>query len=136
MSTVSAVAWADPDSRSQIVSIPRREVGPEDVLIDVRYTGVCHSDLHVRDGDWKRPTPIVMGHEGAGIVDALGPDVDAAATGLHPGQVVALSWVVPCGACRSCRGGRSWECRDSPSFRHGRDDAGGTRLQSAFLGSW
>ena len=94
-------------------------------------SGVCHSDLHVRDGDWERPGPIVMGHEGAGIVEALGPGIDPVESGLRPGQLVALSWVVPCGACHSCRAGRSWECQDSPSFRHGRDDDDRTRLRAA-----
>jgi len=77
-------------------------------------SGVCHSDLHVRDGEWDRPGPIVLGHEGAGIVDALGPGVSE----LRVGQPVALSWLVPCGTCRACLGGRPWACADSPSFRH------------------
>jgi Zn-dependent alcohol dehydrogenase len=77
-------------------------------------SGVCHSDLHVRDGDWPRPTPIVLGHEGAGVVDAVGPGVRS----VSVGQPVALSWLVPCGTCRSCRAGRPWACPDSPSFRH------------------
>ena len=94
-------------------------------------SGVCHSDLHVRDGEWDRPGPIVMGHEGAGVVEALGPGVDGAAMGLQPGRLVALSWMVPCGTCRSCRAGRSWACPDSPSFGHGRDPAGRTRAHRA-----
>jgi S-(hydroxymethyl)glutathione dehydrogenase/alcohol dehydrogenase len=77
-------------------------------------SGVCHSDLHVRDGEWPRPTPIAMGHEGAGVVEAVGPGVER----LHIGQPVALSWLVPCGVCRACRAGRPWACPDSPSFRH------------------
>lgn len=102
--------------------------GPGEVLVRMLASGVCHSDLHVRDGEWQRPGPIVMGHEGAGIVEAVGPGVDEA-TGLTHGGLVALSWVVPCGACRSCRAGRSWECPDSPSFRHGRAADGATRLR-------
>jgi len=81
-------------------------------------SGVCHSDLHVRDGEWDRPTPIVMGHEGAGIVDAVGPGVGSP----RVGQLVALSWLVPCGVCRACRRGQVWACPDSPSFRHRRLD--------------
>ncbi len=77
-------------------------------------SGVCHSDLHVRDGEWDRPTPIVMGHEGAGIVEAVGPGV----TTPRVGQLVALSWLIPCGVCRSCRRGQIWACPDSPSYRH------------------
>lgn len=102
-----------------------------EVRVRMLASGVCHSDLHVRDGEWQRPGPVVMGHEGAGLVEALGPGVDPATTGLDPGQLVALAWVVPCGTCRSCRAGRSWECPDSPSFRHGRDPAGRTRAHRA-----
>jgi S-(hydroxymethyl)glutathione dehydrogenase/alcohol dehydrogenase len=85
-----------------------------EVRVRILASGVCHSDLHVRDGDWPRPTPIAMGHEGAGVVEAVGPGVRS----LAVGQPVALSWLVPCGACRSCRAGRVWACLDSPSFRH------------------
>ena len=77
-------------------------------------SGVCHSDLHVRDGEWDRPTPIVMGHEGAGVVEAVGPGV----TTPRVGELVALSWLIPCGVCRSCRRGHVWACPDSPSYRH------------------
>jgi S-(hydroxymethyl)glutathione dehydrogenase/alcohol dehydrogenase len=97
-----------------------------EVRVRILASGVCHSDLHVRDGEWPRPTPIVMGHEGAGVVDAVGPGVRS----LSVGQPVALSWLVPCGACRSCRSGRPWACPDSPSFRHRMPD-GATVLADA-----
>ena len=85
-----------------------------EVLVRILASGVCHSDLHVRDGEWPRPVPVAMGHEGAGVVEAVGPGV----TSLRVGQPVALSWLVPCGVCRACRAGRPWACPDSPSFRH------------------
>jgi S-(hydroxymethyl)glutathione dehydrogenase/alcohol dehydrogenase len=85
-----------------------------EVRVRMLASGVCHSDLHVRDGEWDRPTPIVLGHEGAGIVDAAGPGV----TVPRVGQLVALSWLIPCGVCRSCRRGHVWACPDSPSYRH------------------
>lgn len=85
-----------------------------EVRVRILASGVCHSDLHVRDGDWPRPTPIAMGHEGAGVVEAVGHGVRS----LSAGQPVALSWLIPCGQCRSCRTGRVWACLDSPSFRH------------------
>ncbi|HEX7347879.1 MAG TPA: alcohol dehydrogenase catalytic domain-containing protein [Candidatus Limnocylindrales bacterium] len=85
-----------------------------EVRVRMLASGVCHSDLHVRDGEWDRPTPIVMGHEGAGIVDAVGPGVESP----RIGELVALSWLIPCGVCRSCRRGRIWECPDSPSYQH------------------
>lgn len=85
-----------------------------EVRVRMLASGVCHSDLHVRDAEWDRPTPIVMGHEGAGVVEAVGPGVDAP----RVGQLVALSWLIPCGTCRSCRRGHVWACPDSPSYRH------------------
>jgi S-(hydroxymethyl)glutathione dehydrogenase/alcohol dehydrogenase len=85
-----------------------------EVRVRMLASGVCHSDLHVRDGEWDRPTPIVLGHEGSGIVEAVGPGV----TTPRVGERVALSWLIPCGVCRSCRRGRIWECPDSPSYWH------------------
>lgn len=85
-----------------------------EVRVRMLASGVCHSDLHVRDGEWDRPTPIVMGHEGSGVVEAVGPGV----TTPRVGQLVALSWLIPCGVCRSCRRGHTWACPDSPSYRH------------------
>jgi S-(hydroxymethyl)glutathione dehydrogenase/alcohol dehydrogenase len=101
-----------------------------EVLVRMAASGVCHSDLHVRDGEWDRPGPIVMGHEGAGWVEAIGPGVDAAATGLEVGRLVALSWLIPCGGCRACLAGRVWECADSPSYAHRMLD-GTSRLRRA-----
>ena len=85
-----------------------------EVRVRMLASGVCHSDLHVRDGEWDRPTPIVMGHEGAGRVEAVGPGV----TTPQIGDLVALSWLIPCGVCRVCRRGQTWACADSPSYRH------------------
>lgn len=85
-----------------------------EVRVRMLASGVCHSDLRVRDGEWNRPTPIVMGHEGAGIVEAAGPGV----TTPRVGDLVALSWLIPCGVCRWCRRGQVWSCPDSPSYRH------------------
>ena len=109
--------------------------GPRDgeVLVRMAASGVCHSDLHVRDGEWDRPGPIVMGHEGAGWVEAIGAGVDPAATGLEVGRLVALSWLIPCGGCRPCRAGRAWECADSPSYAHRMLD-GSSRLRRTGAG--
>jgi S-(hydroxymethyl)glutathione dehydrogenase/alcohol dehydrogenase len=94
-----------------------------EVLVRMTAAGVCHSDLHVRDGDWRRPGPIVMGHEGAGVVEAVGEGVDPALVG----RAAALSWYAPCLRCRECLRGRQWVCSGSPSLRHAQAD-GTTRL--------
>jgi S-(hydroxymethyl)glutathione dehydrogenase/alcohol dehydrogenase len=94
-----------------------------EVLVRMTASGVCHSDLHVRDGHWERPGPVVMGHEGAGIVEAVGEGLD---TGLV-GRPVALSWLAPCLRCRECQRGRQWLCSDSPALRHAQAD-GTSRL--------
>jgi S-(hydroxymethyl)glutathione dehydrogenase/alcohol dehydrogenase len=110
--------------RAAVIEQPGLPVRIEDLVIDeprkdevrVRITasGVCHSDLHVRDGDWIRPGPIILGHEGAGVVEAVGPGV----TGVRPGQQVALTWYYPCLRCHNCQLGRQWLCSDSASVRH------------------
>jgi S-(hydroxymethyl)glutathione dehydrogenase/alcohol dehydrogenase len=78
-----------------------------ELLVRVAAAGVCHSDLHLVDGDLgSERFPIVPGHEGAGIVEAVGPGVDRAA----PGDAVAFCFVPACRACRACRAGRSNLC--------------------------
>ena len=114
MTTVRAAVLRSAAAPATIETLDLSEPRAGEVRVRIQASGVCHSDLHVRDGDWPRPLPIAMGHEGAGIVEAVGPGVRS----LRVGQPVALSWLVPCGACRSCRAGRVWACLDSPSFRH------------------
>jgi S-(hydroxymethyl)glutathione dehydrogenase/alcohol dehydrogenase len=118
MHAVRAAVFRDPTRPVAIESLALAEPRAGEVLVRMTASGVCHSDLHVRDGDWPRPGPIAMGHEGAGVVEALGPGV----TALRVGQAVALSWLVPCGWCRACARGLPWACSDSPSFRHAMPD--------------
>ena len=92
--------------------------GPGEVRVRMAAAGVCHSDLHVRDGEWEREGPIVLGHEGSAWVEALGEGVGEAFPGLRVGGLVALSWLIPCRDCRSCRAGRVWSCSASPSYTH------------------
>lgn len=114
MTSVRAAVLRTSGDPAAIERLELAEPRAGEVRVRIQASGVCHSDLHVRDGDWPRPTPIAMGHEGAGIVEAVGPGVGS----LSVGQPVALSWLVPCGICRQCRAGRVWACLDSPSFRH------------------
>ncbi|MBF8192573.1 alcohol dehydrogenase catalytic domain-containing protein [Nonomuraea sp. K274] len=80
--------------------------GPGEVLVRIAASGVCGSDRHVLDGEWSLPTPTVMGHEGAGVVEAAGPGV----TDVAPGDTVILSWYYPCRRCRACAAGKAWAC--------------------------
>ena len=82
------------------------EPGPDDVLVRIAATGVCGSDLHLVRGEWKRPAPMVLGHEGAGVLEAVGSRV----VGLAPGDRVVISWAPSCGECGPCRTGRPVAC--------------------------
>src|SRR5262249_6021190 len=77
-----------------------------EVLVRMSAVGVCGSDLHYVRGNLHAPTPAVLGHEGAGRVEALGPGVD----GLAEGDSVVLQWAPGCGECASCRRGRRGVC--------------------------
>lgn len=81
--------------------------GPGEVLVRIAASGVCHSDhWAVGNGNWGLPFPMLLGHEGAGTVEAVGDHVRA----VSPGDPVLLAWGVPCGACRSCRRGAPRSC--------------------------
>ncbi|MEV6313682.1 zinc-binding dehydrogenase [Streptomyces sp. NPDC051776] len=86
-----------------------RDPGPGEVLVGVRAAGLCHSDLSVVDGTIPFPVPVVLGHEGAGVVEGVGPGVRHVACGDH----VALSTLANCGACSDCDLGRPTMCRSS-----------------------
>jgi len=83
--------------------------GPGEALIRVQACGVCHTDLHYREGAINDGFPFLLGHEAAGVVESVGGDVDS----LAPGDFVVLAWRAPCGRCRSCLRGRPWYCFDS-----------------------
>ncbi|MFI9029183.1 S-(hydroxymethyl)mycothiol dehydrogenase [Streptomyces sp. NPDC053560] len=91
----------------QTILVP--DPGPGEVLVSVQACGVCHTDLHYREGAVGDDFPFLLGHEAAGVVEEVGPGV----TDLLPGDYVVLAWRAPCGACRSCRRGRPWYCFDS-----------------------
>lgn len=97
-----------------------------EVRVTMLASGVCHSDLHVRDGEWPRAGPFVAGHEGAGLIEAGGPGVDRSMIG----RLVALNWLVPCHDCASCRWNRPWACTGSAALHHRMAD-GTTRLHRA-----
>jgi S-(hydroxymethyl)glutathione dehydrogenase/alcohol dehydrogenase len=84
--------------------------GPGEVAVRMAASGVCHSDLHVVDGEWARPAEVVLGHEGAAVVEALGEGVAERFPELRPGALVVLAWTAPCGACPACLRGQAWQC--------------------------
>ena len=97
-----------------------------EVRVRMLASGVCHSDLHVVEGEWPEDPPIVLGHEGFGEVEAVGDGVGSVAAGDR----VVLSWYAPCGACDRCLEGRPWICQRSSSDDHLMAD-GTARLNTA-----
>ncbi len=83
--------------------------GPGEALVRIQACGVCHTDLHYREGAINDEYPFLLGHEAAGIVEKVGDDV----ANVGPGDFVVLAWRAPCGTCRSCLRGRPWYCFDS-----------------------
>src|SRR6059058_1990259 len=91
------------------VSIERVVVpdpGPGEAVVTVQACGVCHTDLHYREGGINDDFPFLLGHEAAGIVESIGEGV----TNVSPGDFVILNWRAVCGTCRSCLRGRPWLC--------------------------
>ncbi len=101
----AAILW----EQGQPLSVEAAELdapGPGEILVDVKTAGVCHSDLHPARGDWPAKTPLVLGHEGAGVVQEVGVGV----TSVQPGDHVVLCWAPACGVCAPCREGRAVLC--------------------------
>jgi S-(hydroxymethyl)mycothiol dehydrogenase len=89
-----------------LVTIVVPDPGPGEAVVAVQACGVCHTDLHYREGGINDEFPFLLGHEAAGVVEAVGPDV----TSVAPGDFVVLNWRAVCGQCRSCLRGRPWYC--------------------------
>jgi S-(hydroxymethyl)mycothiol dehydrogenase len=101
--------------------------GPGEALVAVQACGVCHTDLHYREGAINDDFPFLLGHEAAGVVEAVGPDV----TSVAPGDFVILNWRAVCGECRSCRRGRPWYCFNTHNATQMMTLADGTELSPA-----
>jgi len=104
---VQAVVLREPGRPVELLDVDLAPPGPGEVRVRIVAAGVCHSDLHVRRGDWPLLMPLVMGHEGSGVVTEVGPGVEH----LAEGDPVVLSWVAPCGTCRYCRAGHEARCQ-------------------------
>jgi S-(hydroxymethyl)glutathione dehydrogenase/alcohol dehydrogenase len=104
---VKAVVFRNPQTPLEVADVDLAAPKPGEVRVTIAAAGVCHSDLHVKRGEWDAPAPLVMGHEGSGVVVELGAGVTSLAVGDH----VVLSWVPPCGECRYCRSGHEARCQ-------------------------
>ena len=90
--------------RVETIVVP--DPAPGEALVKVQACGVCHTDLHYREGGIGDDFPYLLGHEAAGVVEAVGAGV----TGVAPGDFVILNWRAVCGECRACRRGKPWYC--------------------------
>jgi S-(hydroxymethyl)mycothiol dehydrogenase len=90
----------------ELTTVVVPDPGPGEALVRVQACGVCHTDLHYREGGINDEFPFLLGHEAAGVVERIGEGV----TDLQPGDFVVLNWRAVCGACRACLRGRPWYC--------------------------
>ena len=130
MTTVKA--YASPSSSEDLISttIERREVGPNDVLIEIRFAGICHSDIHTVRGDWgPQQYPLVPGHEIAGVVTEVG----SAVTKHQVGDRVGVGCMVnSCRECANCRNGDEQYCLNGMVGTYGAEDRDGTITQGGY----
>jgi S-(hydroxymethyl)mycothiol dehydrogenase len=103
---VRGVVSVDKGAPVRVETIVVPDPGPGEVLVDVQACGVCHTDLHYREGGINDDFPFLLGHEAAGTISAIGPDV----TSLGVGDFVVLNWRAVCGTCRACQRGKPWYC--------------------------
>src|SRR6476659_1634558 len=108
----------------ETVNVP--DPGPGEALVKVQACGVCHTDLHYREGGINDDFPFLLGHEASGVVEAVGDGVGNVA----PGDRVVIAWRAPCGRCRSCAKGKPWYCFDSANATQ-KMTLGGTPLAPA-----
>ncbi|MER5972528.1 S-(hydroxymethyl)mycothiol dehydrogenase [Streptomyces sp. NPDC002055] len=111
--------------RVETIVIP--DPGPGEAVVKVQACGVCHTDLHYREGGINDEFPFLLGHEAAGVVESVGDGV----TDVAPGDFVILNWRAVCGECRACKRGRPWYCFDTHNARKPMTLKDGTALSPA-----
>lgn len=104
--TVRGIIARSPGLPVELVDIVIPDPGPGEVVVAVQACGVCHTDLTYREGGINDEFPFLLGHEAAGIVESVGPEV----THVAPGDFVILNWRAVCGECRACKRGRPQYC--------------------------
>src|SRR6476619_4010422 len=111
----------------ELTTVVVPDPGPGEALVAVQACGVCHTDLHYREGAINDDFPFLLGHEAAGRIAAVGSDVHD----VEPGDFVVLNWRAVCGACRACRRGRPWYCFATHNATQKMTLADGTALSPA-----
>jgi S-(hydroxymethyl)mycothiol dehydrogenase len=124
---VTGVIARDKGAEVELATVLVPDPGPGEALVRVQACGVCHTDLHYREGGIGDDYPYLLGHEAAGVVEAVGEGV----TGLAPGAFVILNWRAVCGQCRACRRGRPWYCFATHNAAQKMTLADGTPLSPA-----
>src|SRR4051794_7235661 len=126
-SSVRAVVALAEKEPVRVVTIEVPDPGPGEVLVGVQACGVCHTDLHYREGAINDEFPFLLGHEAAGVVEAVGPDV----TEVAPGDFVSLRWRAACGSCGACSRGEPWYCFSTHNAQQKMSLLDGTMLSPA-----
>jgi S-(hydroxymethyl)mycothiol dehydrogenase len=126
-SQVQGVVAHEKGKPVEVTTVLVPDPGPGEALVAVQACGVCHTDLHYRDGGIGTDFPYLLGHEAAGVVEAVGDGVTAVA----PGDFVILNWRAVCGECRACRRGRPWYCFATHNARQKMTLEDGTELSPA-----
>jgi uncharacterized zinc-type alcohol dehydrogenase-like protein len=130
MLTVNAYGATSASDPLAPMTIERRDVGPHDVLIDIKYCGICHSDIHHARGEWgEAQYPVVPGHEIAGIVAEVGSEVTRFAVGDRVGVGCMVD---SCGECASCRQGEEQYCLEGNTLTYGSIDTDGRLTQGGY----
>ncbi|PWI41716.1 S-(hydroxymethyl)mycothiol dehydrogenase [Streptomyces sp. ICBB 8177] len=127
MQQVRAVVAKAKNAPVSIETINVPDPGPGEAVVKVQACGVCHTDLHYREGGINDEFPFLLGHEAAGVVESVGEGVDTVA----PGDFVILNWRAVCGRCRACERGEPWYCFDTHNAARKMTLQDGTELTPA-----
>jgi S-(hydroxymethyl)mycothiol dehydrogenase len=125
--TVKGVVARSRGAEVELVDVVVPDPGPGEAVVAVQACGVCHTDLHYREGGINDDFPFLLGHEAAGVVEAVGGGV----TEVAPGDFVVLNWRAVCGQCRACAKGKPWYCFSTHNARQKMTLTDGTELSPA-----
>ena len=125
--TVKGVIARSKGADVELVDIVVPDPGPGEAVVQIHSCGVCHTDLHYREGGINDEFPFLLGHEAAGVVESVGAGV----TDVAPGDFVILNWRAVCGQCRACAKGKPWYCFNTHNATQKMTLEDGTELSPA-----